>query len=45
MMEEKFGKMREEMKQKAVSGSAGNGLVTVTLDGEKALKEIQIRPE
>ncbi len=44
-MEEQFGKMREEMKQKSVSGSAGNGLVTLTLNGEKELQQIQIRPE
>jgi len=45
MMEEQFGKMREEMQQKSVSGSAGNGLVTLTLNGDKELKEIKIRPE
>lgn len=44
-MEEQFGKMRDEAKQKSISGSAGNGLVTLTINGEKELKEIAIRPE
>ncbi|MBI2743696.1 MAG: YbaB/EbfC family nucleoid-associated protein [Chlamydiales bacterium] len=44
-MEEQMEKMREEMKAKQVIGSAGNGLVQVTLNGEKELQSIQIRPE
>ncbi len=45
LMEEQYEKMRDEMKAKEVVGSAGNGLVTVTLNGDKELKSIQIRPE
>jgi DNA-binding YbaB/EbfC family protein len=45
LMEEQYEKMREEMKTKEVVGTAGNGLVTVTLNGDKELKSIQIRPE
>lgn len=45
MMEEQFGKMREEMKAKQLSGSSGNGLVTVIINGEKELQEIRIKPE
>jgi DNA-binding YbaB/EbfC family protein len=45
MMEEQMEKMREEMKLKEIAGSSGNGLVTVTLNGEKEIKKIQIRPE
>ena len=45
MMEEQMEKMREEMKSKTVTGSAGNGLVTVTMNGEKELLSLQIRPE
>jgi len=37
--------MRENLQKTVVSGSAGNGLVTITLDGEKSLKKIEIRPE
>lgn len=44
-MEEQLGKMRDEMKNKSITGSAGNGLVNVTVNGEKELKEIQIKPE
>ena len=28
-----------------VTGSAGNGLVTIVLNGEKEMKEIRIKPE
>lgn len=45
LMQDQFGKMREELKSKEVMGSAGNGLVTVTLNGEKVLKKISINPE
>lgn len=45
MMEEQFEKMREEMKAKQLSGSSGNGLVTVVINGEKELQEIRIKPE
>jgi hypothetical protein len=33
------------MEQTLVEGTAGNGLVTVTLNGSKMLKKISIRPE
>ncbi len=44
-MEEQYEKMREEQKTKEIVGTAGNGLVTVTINGEKELKNVQIRPE
>ncbi len=34
-MEQQLEKMRTEMKSKQVTGSAGNGMVTVTINGEK----------
>ena len=37
--------MREEMQNKRVEGSSGNGLVTITLDGEKSMRAIHIKPE
>lgn len=33
------------MKETEVTGSAGNGLVTLTLTGEHDLKSIKIKPE
>jgi len=45
LMEQQLEMMRNDMKNKQVSGSAGNGLVTVVLNGEKELLEIKIKPE
>lgn len=45
MMQEQFGQMKEQQAAKAVEGSAGGGLVTVVLNGEKDLKKITIKPE
>jgi DNA-binding YbaB/EbfC family protein len=45
LMEQQLEMMRNEMKTKQVSGSAGNGLVTVRVSGEKELLEINIKPE
>jgi len=45
LMEQQLETMRNEMKSKQVNGSAGNGLVTVLLNGEKELLEIKIKPE
>ncbi len=45
LMEQQLEKMRTEMKSKQVTGSAGNGLVTVTINGEKELLEIKIKPD
>jgi DNA-binding YbaB/EbfC family protein len=45
MMQEQFGQMKENLQKTEVVGSAGNGLVTVTLNGEKDLKKVSIKPE
>jgi nucleoid-associated protein EbfC len=45
MMQDQFGQIRENLKNTVSTGSAGNGLVSVTIDGEKALKTISIKPE
>lgn len=44
-MQEQYEKMREDMKTTEAVGTSGNGLVTVTLNGEKEMKKIQIKPE
>ena len=45
MMQEQFGQMKDKLEETRVEGSAGNGLVKVTLNGAKALKKIVIQPE
>lgn len=45
LMQAQFGQMQEKMKQQEVIGTAGNGLVTLTLSGEHELKKITIKPE
>ncbi len=45
LMEEQLESMRNEMKTKEVTGSSGNGLVTVVVNGEKELLKITIKPE
>lgn len=45
MMQEQLSKMQSQMESTEVIGSAGNGLVTVTLSGDHELKQIKIKPE
>jgi DNA-binding YbaB/EbfC family protein len=45
MMEQQLEMMKNEMKNKKVTGMSGNGLVTVVLNGEKELLELKIKPE
>jgi len=45
MMQDQVGQIRENLKKSLTIGSAGNGLVTVTIDGERSLKTIAIKPE
>ncbi len=44
-MQAQMSQVREQLQTKQVEGQAGNGLVTVTLNGEKELKKIDIKPE
>lgn len=44
-MQAQMEQVRETLKNTEVTGSAGNGLVTLTLDGEKNLKNLSIKPE
>lgn len=44
-MQEKYAKMQEEMQNLEAVGTAGNGLVTITLNGEKQIKKIEIKPD
>ena len=45
LMQEQISQMRETMQSTLFEGNAGNGLVTVTINGEKALQKIALRPE
>lgn len=45
LLEQQYEKKREEMQKVEVTGSAGNGLVTIVLNGEKEMKQIHIKPE
>ena len=44
-MEEQLQLMQETLQNKSIDGESGNGLVTVTLAGDKTLKKIKIKPE
>ncbi|MBS0620054.1 MAG: YbaB/EbfC family nucleoid-associated protein [Verrucomicrobia bacterium] len=45
LMEQQLTAMRSEMKNKQITGTSGNGLVSVVINGEKELLSIQIKPE
>jgi nucleoid-associated protein EbfC len=45
MMQEQLLKMHSQLQETEVIGSAGNGLVTLSINGEHELKSIKIKPE
>lgn len=45
MFQEQLSKMQSQLQSSEATGSAGNGLVTITLTGENELKQIKIKPE
>lgn len=45
VFQEQLSKMQEQIKTAEAIGTAGNGLVTITLSGENELKQINIKPE
>jgi hypothetical protein len=44
-MQEQMMKAQEELANKTVEGSAGGGVVTVTMNGHKKLTNVVIKPE
>ena len=44
-LEDQLSKFQEEMRNKTFQGSAGGGLVKVTINGEKEIQEVKINPE
>lgn len=45
MMQDQFMKMQETIKNIEVEGTAGNGLVTIVLDGDHKMKRLVIKPD
>lgn len=45
MMQEQLTQMQSNLQTLEVTGSSGNGLVTITLTGDHELKQIKIKPE
>ena len=45
LMEQQLETMRSELKTKQFTGQSGNGLVSLTLNGDKELLSIHIKPE
>ena len=44
-MQEKFGRMQEEMARQRHEGDAGGGMVRATVDGKGTLVDIKIQPD
>ncbi|HEY4832125.1 MAG TPA: YbaB/EbfC family nucleoid-associated protein [Waddliaceae bacterium] len=45
MMQDQLRKFQEQMQHSEATGTAGNGLVTITLSGEQEMKKIVIKPD
>ena len=45
MLQNQVGQVRENLQKTQASGSAGNGLLSITINGEKSIRAITIRPE
>lgn len=44
-MQEQLEKLQQQMQNVEATGTAGNGLVTLTLSGENEMKNITIKPD
>ncbi|MDJ0651796.1 MAG: YbaB/EbfC family nucleoid-associated protein [Simkaniaceae bacterium] len=45
MFQEQMAKIQKDRQTLEVTGSSGNGLVQITLSGEKEIKKLSINPE
>jgi DNA-binding YbaB/EbfC family protein len=45
MMQDQLTKMQSTMQNVEITGSAANGLVTITMNGEYEIKAVKIKPE
>ncbi len=44
-MQKKMAEAQEELGEKKIQGTAGGGMVTVTVSGHKEIQEVKIKPE
>ena len=44
-MQARMAKMQEELAEMTITGSAGGGVVTVTVDGQQNVRAVNIEPE
>lgn len=44
-MQEQFSRLQNQLQTTEVTGTAGNGLITLVLTGDGTLKHIKIKPE
>ena len=45
LLQQKFAKMQEKLKETTATGTAGGGLVSLTLNGEHEMTAIKIKPD
>lgn len=45
ILQKQFSEIQEKMRDVEVTGQAGNGLVTITLNGDSAMTRIKINPD
>jgi len=45
LLQQQYSQMQEELKALIVTGSAGNGLVTITMNGEKQPLKVSSNPQ
>lgn len=45
MLQEQFSKMQEDLQNTEVTGTSGNGLVTIVLNGDNDIKLLKIKPD
>ena len=45
MLQQQLGQFQDQMQKTEAVGTAGNGLVTITLSGNHEMKRITIKPE
>lgn len=45
VMQEKFHEIQEKLKNTLVTGSAGGGMVEITLNGDHEMTQVKLKPE
>ncbi len=45
LMQQKFAQMQEKLKETTATGTAGGGLVSLTLNGEHEMTALKIKPD